>query len=91
MKDGKLDMCEAYDGALAFRKAVEEVANIAPQITLTTNLKRCCAKCPHSRYELLKEIETMSVEFTVLTCEHINVCKIIDQKDMYLFVNSDEF
>lgn len=91
MKNGKLDFDESCERTLAFSKAANETILKTLRTTLTTNLKRCCTKCQYGSYELATEINSISGDHTVLTCEHIDVCKIIDSEDSYLFVDSECF
>lgn len=58
--------------------------------TLTTNLRKCCAKCKRNKYELELAYSSFGGDVILLTCDHLEVCKIIDQDDAPLFDINDE-
>lgn len=53
--------------------------------TLTTNLRKCCANCSNNSYELETAYHSMGGDLILLTCEHLEVCKIIKQGEPCLF------
>lgn len=53
--------------------------------TLTTNLRKCCANCSNSSYELETAYSCLGGDVVMLTCDHLEVCKIINQGEPRLF------